>query len=295
LLRLTGGWRGSARQSGRGRRRGGVFARLRLSRAWRAATLCFLVATAVYGIAVGGYVQRAADYAAHQAQNMVVRAGFAIEQLTIEGQERTSDRAIVTALGLDSNQSMFSFDSAAAKERLQELPWVRHAQVMRLLPARLHIVIEERIPFAVWQHDGETRLIDSDGVAIAPVERAEYSELPLVVGAGAPDEAQALFAMLAEETDLKQRLRAAVRVAERRWNLKLDNGVEIRLPEDSVAAAITKLDKLEQDYGVLSDDIAAVDLRIPGRVTVRPVDSDAQRDTASALPHDDTGPPGQDT
>ncbi len=297
MLWTTSSWRGSSQKFGRRlRMRGAVPRNLRLAGPWRVAAGLFLVATSAYGMVVGGYIQRSTDYLSRQTLSAVQSAGFSIEKLTIEGQRHTSDQAIVRALGITSRQSMLSFDSGIAQDRLEKLPWVRQAQVMRLLPSRIHIVIEERTPFAVWQHDGETYLVDPDGVAIAPVGNAAKVDLPLVVGVGAAKKAAALFELLSGKTGLSKQLRAAVRVADRRWNLNLANGVEIRLPEENIAYAIGKIEQLEKDHGILSGDIEAIDLRIPDRVTIRLTkDAAARRDARFSRPIPEAGPPGRDT
>jgi cell division protein FtsQ len=284
LLRTTGSWRGASQKFGaRGRKRRGTLAGLRLTGRWRAAAVVFLSVTAVYGIAVGGYIQLSGDYLQSKARSVVASAGLAIEKLTIEGQNRTSDQEIVRALGITSRQSILSFDTAAAQARLQKLPWVRHVQVMRLLPSRLHIVINERTPFAIWQRNGETHLVDADGVVIAPSGKRDYPDLPFIVGAGAARDAKALFDLLSKKPGLNGRVRAAVRVAERRWNLQLDNGVEVRLPEENVAYAIGKIDELDKRHGLLKSDVAAIDLRVPGRVAVRLRKNKAARHDAAAM------------
>ena len=294
-LSMSGGWRGRSQKFG-GRARRIVFSRLQLAGPWRVATGVFLVATCAYGVAMGGYVQRSADYLVRQTSSVVELAGFTVKKLTIEGQSRTSDQELVRALGITSSQSMLSFDSGAAQGRLETLPWVRQAQVMRLLPSRIHIVIEERTPFAVWQHNGKTRLIDPDGAVIAPVGSGARPDLPLVVGVGAAKQAKALFALLAGKPELSEQLRAAVRVADRRWNLKLVNGVEIRLPEENVAYAVNKIEQLDREHGVLSSDIEAVDLRIQDRVTIRLTkDAAARRDAVFTNPRRGAEMPGRDT
>ena len=76
-------------------------------------------------------------------------------------------------------------------------------------------------------------------------------------------------------------LRASILVAERRWNLRLTNGIDVRLPETDVAAALDRLVALDRDKKLLSRDITMVDLRLPDRVTVRLSDAAAQaRDEA---------------
>lgn len=294
LLKTSASWRGASQRFG-ARRLGADAGGLSMRGPWRAATAVFLVATSVYGIVAGGYIERAAGHLSRRASDVVALAGFTITQLTIVGQNRTSDGDVVKALALGSRQFAITFDSAAAQSRLERLPWVRHAQVMRLLPSRLHIVLEERRPFAIWQHDGKTHLIDAEGVAIAPAAVAEYPGLPFVVGAGAAREANELYELLSGRSRLKGRVRAAVRVADRRWTLKLDTGVEIRLPEENLAYAIAKVEQLDNEHGILSGEVTVVDLRLPGRVTLRLTEEAAARRDAAFARRPAERQPGQDT
>src|SRR6185312_14603180 len=84
--------------------------------------------------------------------------------------------------------------------------------------------------------------------------------------------------------ELKERMLGAIKVGDRRWTLKLKSGVEVMLPDDNVDEALTSLNKLEQEHGVLERDIAAVDLRLLDRVTVR------LHETASVSPGDAAAP-----
>jgi cell division protein FtsQ len=70
-------------------------------------------------------------------------------------------------------------------------------------------------------------------------------------------------------------LRASVMVAERRWNLRLTNGIDVRLPESDVRGALDRLMALDRDKKLLSRDITMIDLRLPDRVTVRLSDTAA--------------------
>ena len=71
-------------------------------------------------------------------------------------------------------------------------------------------------------------------------------------------------------------MRASILVAQRRWNLRLTNGIDVRLPEGDVAPALDRLVALDREKKLLSRDIVAVDLRLPDRVTVRLSDAAAQ-------------------
>ena len=54
----------------------------------------------------------------------------------------------------------------------------------------------------------------------------------------------------------------------RRWNLYLDNGVTVFLPEQNWAEAIAEVSGLDQSQRLLSKGIQTVDLRLRGQVTV---------------------------
>ncbi len=238
------------------------------ARWWRTAAVLFLVTAVAYGLNAGGHLQRLAADLTAGTSLAAVRAGFTVQALSVEGQNRTSNADIVQALGIGARTSMLSLDTAAAQRRLEMLPWVRHAQIMRLLPSTLQVVIEEREPFAVWQLDGKLHLVDDEGKVLGPATAAR-SDLPLIVGEGAAQNAQALFTSLAAYPKLRERVTAAIRVADRRWTLKLANDVDVSLPEDNMDRALDKLAELEKTHGLLEGDVVAVDLRLPDRVSLR--------------------------
>ena len=209
-------------------------------------------------------------------EHLAVASGFGVKRITVAGQLHATDAAITAALGAGPDTMMLNFDTDAAKARLEAVPWIRHAQVMRLLPSTLQVVVEERTPYAVWQNKGQTYVVDAEGVVLAPALREAYASLPLVVGEGAAKSAAELYDQLVAYPDLKQKLIAAIRVGDRRWTLKLASGLEIMLPDDNLGEALNSLAKLDAERGLLKRDIAAVDLRLLDRVSVR------LRDTPSA-------------
>jgi len=245
---------------------------------WPILCVLFLASAVVYGAVVGGQTARAYDALTGGIEHLAVAAGFGVKRITLTGQLHATDAAITAALGAGPDTMMLGFDTDAAKARLEAVPWIRHAQVMRLLPSTLQVVLEERTPYAIWQNKGQTYVVDAEGVVLAPALREAYAGLPLVVGEGAGKSAAQLFDQLTSHGDLTQKLVAAIRVGDRRWTLKLTSGIEIMLPDDNVAEALTSLAKLDRERGVLKRDIAAVDLRLLDRVTVR------LRATASAAP-----------
>jgi len=70
--------------------------------------------------------------------------------------------------------------------------------------------------------------------------------------------------------------KAAIFVGERRWNLRLKDGLDIRLPENDVGNALASLSRLDRDERLFSRDIVAVDMRLPDRLTVQLSDDAAK-------------------
>ena len=201
------------------------------------------------------------------------RAGFALREAYVEGREETTRERVLSALGVSLGQPLASIDIESARARLAALPWIKDAAIERRLPGTLYVRLTERQPMALWQRRGEIVVIDGEGVEIAeaPIER--FAALPLVVGEGAPAAAPALLAILAREPELRRRVTAAVFVGQRRWTLRLDDSIDVHLPEDDTAAAWMRLTDIDRRDKVLEREISAVDLRLPDRLVLRTVRS----------------------
>jgi cell division protein FtsQ len=247
----------------------GKLRRDRVRGKWLVVSLFFLASALLYGAWIGGETERLYQALGVGVEKLAVAAGFGAKRITVEGQLHATDAEITAALHAGPDTMMLGFDTDAAKARLEAVPWIKHAQVMRLLPSTLQVQIEERVPYAVWQSHGQTYVVDAEGVTLAPALREAYPDLPLVVGDGAAKAAPALYQALKPYGDLEQKMIAAIRVGDRRWTLKLASGLEIMLPDDNVDEALAALTKFDEEHGLLKRDIASVDLRLLDRITVR--------------------------
>jgi len=234
------------------------------------ATVLLFLALGGYGLFVGGHVASAAGFAADKSNRLLAMAGFAVQEVTVKGRKNASAEAMVKALGVAKGDPILGFDTDGARARIEKLDWVKTATVTRLLPDTVHIVITERVPFAIWQRGGLLSVVDRDGHPITDKDVAKYATLPLVVGFGAAREAPALLSLMQkEQPELLSRVRAFVRVGERRWNIRLENGVDVKLPETGVARALADVVALDRQHKIFSRDIESIDLRLPDRVSVR--------------------------
>lgn len=195
--------------------------------------------------------------------------GLRIEEVLVEGRNRTEGALILSQLGLVRGLPILSVDPQEAKQTLEALPWVRQASVERQLPDTIYIRLQERAPLALWQQNGAVRVIDHLGQVIPDIEPRRFAHLPLVVGPDAAAHAAGLIAVVNSEPELKERVTAAVRVAGRRWNIEIEGRIDVRLPADDAEAAWAQLAKIERQQGLLSRDVVVIDLRLPDRLVVR--------------------------
>lgn len=203
--------------------------------------------------------------------------GLRIEDVLVVGRERVSTESLLETLQIRHGSAILAFDAEAARKRLEEISWIEKAVVERRLPNVIYVKVEERRPLALWQHDGKFSVIDAKGVTVVEDAGGNFSYLPVVIGDDAPGEAEALLMMLATEPDLHKRVTAAVRVGGRRWNLRLDNGIDVKLPEDDPAVAWSNLADLARNQGLLNRDIVGIDLRLTDRMLVQLTKDSADR------------------
>jgi cell division protein FtsQ len=233
--------------------------------------LFFLLALLIVGYsAVRGGQYDAFVAAQGRPQDLVAKAfGFGIKAITISGARELHETDILTAAGVGPRNSLLFLDVSDVRDRLKMIPLVKDVSVAKLFPNRLLIEIEERQPYALWQHDGAVRIVASDGTPIDDLTDPHFTDLPLVVGTGANARLPEFMAILDAMGDLRSRVRAGMLVAERRWTLKMTNGVDVELPEAGPAQGIPALVRAQADGRLLDKDVVAIDLRDPQRIVVR--------------------------
>ena len=242
-----------------------------------AASGVFLLATLAYGVLAGDRIPVIVDAFKEARDAAANAAGFRIVSIALVGERHVSREEVLSAAGVTGTTSLLFFDVEDARDRLKTNPWIADATVLKLYPDRVQIGIKEREAFALWQQAGRVSVVAADGTVLEPYVNPRLIRLPLVVGVGAAARAKEFLALLDPYPELRDQVRAAVLVAERRWNLRLRNGLDIRLPETDVAQALTTLAGLDRDKKLLSRDIVAVDLRLPDRVTVQLSDAAASQ------------------
>lgn len=217
-----------------------------------------------------------------EADRLAEIAGLGVEQVFLTGHRMTADRDIFDALDLTNSRSLLRFDGIAARERIERLPWIKSAAITRLFPDSISIEVVERKPFAVWHRSGRDLLIDISGRVLGAAPPSAKAELPRVTGEGAAAEAAQLMAVVHKHPELAGRIEDAVRVAERRWTLRLKGGPDIELPAGREADALSLLiSKATELHLFESERHAAIDLRARDRIIVRPRQPEEKKTVSS--------------
>jgi len=246
-----------------------------------AGSLLLIGATLSYGAIAGGHAAAVTDWLKGARDNTANALGFRITAVSVNGGSQVTREQALALAGVTGRSSLLFFNAETARDQLLANPWIADAAVLKLYPDRLLITITERRAFALWQRNGQVNVIADDGTVLQPFVEDRYRGLPLVVGSGAERRAKVFIGLLDRFPEIRSALSASVLVAERRWNLRLANGMDVRLPENDLQTALDRLVKLDHDKKLLSRDIASIDLRLPDRVTVRLSDAAARaRDDA---------------
>jgi len=218
----------------------------------------------------GGRLAALGTRAAEALDGQLARIGFRVKTVTVQGGSDISTPYVLRAAALTSGQPILGLDLEALRERVEEVGWVKSAKVVRLLPDTVVIAVKERPRLAVWQHGGQTVVVDKDGQIIPEADPGAFSDLPLIVGEGANEAAATILPDVVARPALMSRLEALVRVDGRRWDLRLKDGSVIQLPATQEDAALIQFDQLDQKSRLLDVGFERLDLRDPEMITVRP-------------------------
>lgn len=235
------------------------------------------IAIAIVGVALAGpawlwqsgWVATATGSLFQSAARTLADAGIRVDEILLEGRTHESLQKITKALDIRRGVPLLAVDLDAARTRLEQLPWIRVASIERQYPDTIRVRIKERHPLALWQHRNELVLVDREGVVITSENLGRFHKMLVLVGKDAPSNATALLSVLSREPDLNRRVNAAVRVGDRRWNIRMDNGVYVRLPETDALGAWRRFARLERQHKLLKQDLLSIDLRIPDQLIVR--------------------------
>jgi len=218
------------------------------------------------GLWLGGYLPQIRAGYQDAIKHRLMKMGFVVRHIDVVGEGRVREAKVRAMLGVRPGDYLYDMDIKAAQARIQSLSWVDTVVVRRLWPDHIVVHINERVPYALWQRHREIVVIDAGGKVIKDARAEDFAALPFVVGTGANREAASMLATLQTLPDLQSQTRALVFVGDRRWDIVLNNGTRILLPEKHPVSALQRLASYNREHELLGLDVNRIDLRIKGRL-----------------------------
>ena len=195
--------------------------------------------------------------------------GLVVDEVLVNGRQNTSKASLLEALNVKLGEPILGLDLDVIQSRVVALPWVKTAHIQRQLPDKVIINIQERRPTGRWQKNGRLTLIDEDGVAIRKLSGNLFQHLPIIIGNDAPEKVKQVLPILKKEPELFRRVKALTFVGSRRWNVRVDDKIDIKLPEKQIDKAWSHLATIEKGHKVLNRDVIEVDMRIIGQFIIK--------------------------
>ena len=231
-------------------------------------------------IAASGYYVQNAD-----KNSMLASAsshmGFEASKLVVNGHQNLDINILQARLATQLGNSLFSFNVNDARAEVLNDPWVKSANVRKVYPDTIVLDVVERQPVALWQSKGELHLIARDGFVISRAG-PKHMNLPQVVGEGANLAAAEFLSVMGRFPVISQKASAYVRVAGRRWNVRMNDGPQVLLPEADWQVALSELQNLHKSKELLDRDIVQIDMRLADRLVIK-LDPDAAEIRKTAI------------
>jgi len=231
--------------------------------------VCIGVLWAGSWLYLSGTIGRAGDWGRNQILLASADMGFAIRDILVEGRIHTDPHVLLAIINVEKGDPLFSFDPQSAQELIGQVSWVEGVHIERRWPDTIYIGLQERTPMALWQSDKRLKLLDQNGEVIVTSKLERFSDLVMVSGKGSALAAPDLIGNLQAEASIYERTETARYISERRWDVKLKNGIEIKLPEVDMGLALRRLARAQEKDNLLDKDIIGVDMREADRISVR--------------------------
>jgi len=205
---------------------------------------------------------------------------FAVVAVEVRGASRVPPQRILEASGIVHGQNLWRIDPGRVRGRLEEMPEIRRADVIRELPNRVAIVVEERRPFTLV-HAAKLHWLDEEGRVLGDETRAVNTEVPVISGLSEEElvtmrtspgpRARAAIALI------RALLRTGSALASEISEIDMSraegpvlytvDGVEVRLGTEEWDERLARLEGVLAQ--VSSQDVHGVDLRFRDQVVLR--------------------------
>ena len=198
---------------------------------------------------------------------------FQINHVIIEGSKKSNKSEIEKNVA-EKNGNLISLSFNSIKVIVESSEWVKRASIKKILPSTLVINVTENDPYAIYLQEGKFFLLDLDGSIITEINIDNYQDdLLFVRGENSPELLDQLIKDISITfPNLIQTLEEVEFIEKRRWNLKLNNKLLVKLPDENIQQSLKNLKQLFEEQEVMQSNIIEIDLRIQGRAALKVLD-----------------------
>ena len=197
------------------------------------------------------------------------RPEFVVTLMSITGASDEVMQDIREVVAVDFPVSSFSLDLDNMQSVISGLDPVQHAELRVRSGGVLEVLVTERVPEYLWRRNTGLEVLDITGAYVKSIgARLDYPRLPLIAGEGADLQITQVKKLLKAAEPHENRLRGLVFVGERRWDVVLDKGQTLMLPEEGAASTLERIIAMDDAEELLARNIKAVDFRIKTRPTL---------------------------
>ena len=201
---------------------------------------------------------------------IATRPEFMVQLLAVEGASTGVEEDIREIFPFDLPVSSFDLELEQVREMIVGLPAVAGADVRLRQGGVLVAEVTEREPVAIWRTRDGLVVVDAEGVSLADLRhRSDRADLPVIAGEGADKAVPEAVEILRAAAPLADDVRGLVRMGERRWDVVMQRGQRIMLPEAEPVRALERVIVLNDVQDMLARDLVAVDMRLASRPTIR--------------------------
>ncbi|AIL65025.1 Cell division protein FtsQ [Rickettsiales bacterium Ac37b] len=197
------------------------------------------------------------------------KLGLTVQNIYLSGQQNTPIKNITSTLNFKLGDNIFAIPIKRIKYNLEQIGWIDEAIIFRQLPDSVYISIIEKKPAALWQSDGILYLIDDNGDILTDKQIKDFANFIIIVGDDAPLYVKPLLNMLRTNKELYAKISSAIRIGERRWNIRFTTGLEIKLPELLPEQAWDYVINLYKQKNLFVNGVTNIDLRIPDKLYIK--------------------------
>ncbi|WP_299782749.1 cell division protein FtsQ/DivIB [uncultured Roseobacter sp.] len=210
------------------------------------------------------------DTVAEARASFETRPEFMVQLMAIDGGDDALAQDIREIVPLDFPISSFDLDLTDIRNTIAGLAPVKTVGV-RIRPGGvLQVDVTPRTPVAIWRSREGLTLIDITGAHLGKLDkRMDRPDLLVIAGEGAEGDVKEALNLYRAAAPLGVRLRGIVRMGARRWDVVLDRGQRILLPEQGAVEALERVIALDAAEDVLGRDVVRVDMRLGTRPTVQ--------------------------